>query len=93
MGIQDRTLSQASGGRLEGVDVLRGLSVLLLTLHPIHLRFVLNDYPVEHFLPGVLNRVAFFSGCYAVRLALEKRSCECYHALRQAYGELVGRLL
>jgi hypothetical protein len=27
------------------------------------------------------------------RLELEKRSCECYHALRQAYGELVGALL
>jgi len=29
----------------------------------------------------------------AARLELEKRSCECYHALRQAYGELVGALL
>jgi len=27
------------------------------------------------------------------RPALERRSCECYHALRQAYGELVGALL
>jgi CRP-like cAMP-binding protein len=27
------------------------------------------------------------------RPQLEKRSCECYHALRQAYGELVGVLL
>jgi CRP-like cAMP-binding protein len=29
----------------------------------------------------------------ADRPELEKRSCECYHALRQAYGELVGILL
>jgi hypothetical protein len=29
----------------------------------------------------------------ADRLELEKRSCECYNALRQAYGELVGALL
>jgi CRP-like cAMP-binding protein len=29
----------------------------------------------------------------ADRPALEKRSCECYHALRLAYGELVGALL
>jgi DNA-binding transcriptional MocR family regulator len=29
----------------------------------------------------------------ADRPGLEKRSCECYHALRQAYGELVGALL
>jgi len=27
------------------------------------------------------------------RLALAKRSCECYPALRQAYGELVGALV
>jgi hypothetical protein len=27
------------------------------------------------------------------RPELEKRSCECYHALRQAYGELVGALV
>jgi CRP-like cAMP-binding protein len=26
----------------------------------------------------------------ADRLELEKRSCECYHALKQAYRELVG---
>jgi peptidoglycan/LPS O-acetylase OafA/YrhL len=59
-------LSQPSGGRLEGVDVLRGLSVLLVTLHHIHLRFVLNDYPVEHVLPGLLSRVVFMSGYNAV---------------------------
>src|SRR6202789_1638729 len=29
----------------------------------------------------------------ADKLQLEKLSCECYHALRQAYGELVGGLL
>jgi CRP-like cAMP-binding protein len=29
----------------------------------------------------------------ADRPELEKRSCECYHALRHAYGELVGALL
>ena len=29
----------------------------------------------------------------ADRLEREKRSCECYHALRQAYGELIGALV
>lgn len=33
--------------RLNGVDVLRGVSVLLVTLHHIHLRFWLNDYEVD----------------------------------------------
>jgi peptidoglycan/LPS O-acetylase OafA/YrhL len=60
------TTSGLQGGRLEGVDVLRGLSVLLVTLHHIHLRYWLNDYPVNHVLPDLLNRVTFWSGYYAV---------------------------
>jgi peptidoglycan/LPS O-acetylase OafA/YrhL len=52
--------------RLEGVDVLRGLSVLLVLLHHIHLRFWLNDYEVNNALPKHLNQVLFWSGYYAV---------------------------
>jgi peptidoglycan/LPS O-acetylase OafA/YrhL len=52
--------------RLNGVDVLRGLSVLLVTLHHIHLRFWLNDYDVDGVLPKALNQVLFWSGYYAV---------------------------
>ena len=52
--------------RLAGVDVLRGISVLLVLLHHIHLRFWLNDYNVNHVLPGALNQVLFWSGYYAV---------------------------
>jgi peptidoglycan/LPS O-acetylase OafA/YrhL len=52
--------------RLEGVDVLRGLSVLLVLLHHIHLRFWLNDYDVNGALPKPLNQVLFWSGYYAV---------------------------
>lgn len=60
------TTNGPQGGRLDGVDVLRSLSVLLVTLHHIHLRFWLNDYPVNHVLPNLLNRVTFWSGYYAV---------------------------
>lgn len=56
------------GGRLDGVDVLRGLCVLQVTLHHIHLRFQLNDYPVGNALPEVLNQILFGSGYYAVIL-------------------------
>ncbi len=52
--------------RLQGVDVLRGLSVLLVTLHHIHLRFWINDYDVDHVLPKPVNQVLFWSGYYAV---------------------------
>lgn len=52
--------------RLAGVDVLRGLSVLLVVLHHIHLRFKMNKYPVNDVLPETLNQVLFWSGYYAV---------------------------
>ena len=52
--------------RLRGVDVLRGLSVLLVVMHHIHLRFVLNHYEVDGVLPTILNQVLFWSGYYAV---------------------------
>lgn len=52
--------------RLDGVDVLRGLSVLLVVLHHIHLRFKFNKFPVNEVLPETLNQVLFWSGYYAV---------------------------
>lgn len=58
--------SVGDDGRLAGVDVLRGICVLLVTLHHIHLRFWLNDYNVDRVLPGMLNQVLFWSGYYAV---------------------------
>ena len=58
--------TEPRGGRLDGVDVLRGLCVLQVTLHHIQLRFRLNDYPVENALPEMLNQVLFSSGYYAV---------------------------
>jgi peptidoglycan/LPS O-acetylase OafA/YrhL len=52
--------------RLAGVDLLRGICVLLVVLHHIHLRFKINKYPVNEVLPETLNRVLFWSGYYAV---------------------------
>ncbi|HEV7444273.1 MAG TPA: acyltransferase [Steroidobacteraceae bacterium] len=52
--------------RLHGVDILRGLCVLLVIMHHIHLRFVINHYDVDGVLPKVLNQVLFWSGYYAV---------------------------
>jgi peptidoglycan/LPS O-acetylase OafA/YrhL len=61
------TLTDEAGRyRLSGVDVLHGLSVLLVTLHHIHLRFWINDYNVDGVLPKTLNQVLFWSGYYAV---------------------------
>jgi peptidoglycan/LPS O-acetylase OafA/YrhL len=49
-----------------GIDVLRGLAVLLVVLHHIHLRFTLNHYDVANLLPQPVGRVLFWSGYYAV---------------------------
>jgi peptidoglycan/LPS O-acetylase OafA/YrhL len=52
--------------RLAGVDVLRGLCVLVVLLNHIKLRFLLNDLPVGNALPARLEQVLFWSGHYAV---------------------------
>lgn len=52
--------------RLPGVDVLRGLCILSVVLHHVHLRFTTAKYPVDDVLPATLNQVLFWSGLYAV---------------------------
>ena len=55
--------------RFAGIDVLRGLCILSVVLHHIHLRFTTSRnpvYPVNDVLPETLNRVLFWSGLSAV---------------------------
>jgi peptidoglycan/LPS O-acetylase OafA/YrhL len=52
--------------RLAGVDVLRGLGVLLVLLNHVKLRFFLNDLRVRDALPAPMEQVLFWSGHYAV---------------------------
>jgi peptidoglycan/LPS O-acetylase OafA/YrhL len=66
MALTKALVEKVSPTRLSGVDVLRGLSVLLVTLHHIHLRFKLNGFGVDDVLPKTLNQVLFWSGYYAV---------------------------
>ena len=52
--------------RFPAIDALRGGLVLLVVLHHVHLRFVLNKYAVATLLPKAGARVIFWSGYYAV---------------------------
>jgi peptidoglycan/LPS O-acetylase OafA/YrhL len=60
------TAQHSSRTRLPGVDVLRGLCILSVVLHHIHLRFTTNKYHVNDVLPATVNQVLFWSGLYAV---------------------------
>jgi peptidoglycan/LPS O-acetylase OafA/YrhL len=60
------TASVPTRDRLAGVDVLRGLCILSVVLHHIHLRFKGSHYPVNDVLPATLNQVLFWTGLYAV---------------------------
>ncbi len=64
--LSEASIDVSGRARLSGVDVLRGLSVLLVTLHHIHLRFWLNGYGVDNVFPATVNQVLFWSGYYAV---------------------------
>ncbi|HEV7607987.1 MAG TPA: acyltransferase [Steroidobacteraceae bacterium] len=55
-----------AGSRIPSIDVLRGLAVILVVLHHIHLRFKLNHFDVATLLPQPVGQVFFWSGYYAV---------------------------
>jgi peptidoglycan/LPS O-acetylase OafA/YrhL len=52
--------------RLAGVDVLRGLAAMLVVLHHIDIRFRINGYHVEPFLPEGLSAVLLRTGYQSV---------------------------
>lgn len=58
--------SSVGFSRLAGIDVLRGLCVLLVLANHIKLRFLLNHLPVPDALPARMEQVVFWSGHYAV---------------------------
>ncbi len=52
--------------RLAGVDVLRAIAAMLVVLRHIHIRFRINGYEVQPFLPEGLQTVLLGTGHYAV---------------------------
>jgi peptidoglycan/LPS O-acetylase OafA/YrhL len=49
-----------------GIDVLRGLAVLAVVLHHVHLRFLLDRFDVAALLPKPIGHIVFWSGYYGV---------------------------
>jgi peptidoglycan/LPS O-acetylase OafA/YrhL len=55
-----------AGSRFDGIDVLRGLSIVAVVLHHINLRFLFNDVSYEHSLPTQLTKILFWNGANGV---------------------------
>ncbi len=67
MGIGSTTGAILHGAdRLPGVDVLRGVAAMLVVLRHIHIRFRINGYEVQPFLPETLGTVLLNTGHYSV---------------------------
>jgi peptidoglycan/LPS O-acetylase OafA/YrhL len=58
--------SPVAGSRFDGIDVLRGMSILAVVLHHINLRFLLNDVSFQNFFPSQVNKILFWNGANGV---------------------------
>jgi peptidoglycan/LPS O-acetylase OafA/YrhL len=52
--------------RLPGVDILRGLAAMLVVIHHVYIRFRIDGYQVEPFLPDSVSKVVMGTGYYSV---------------------------
>jgi peptidoglycan/LPS O-acetylase OafA/YrhL len=52
--------------RLDGIDTLRGLSIIAVVLHHINLRMMFNGLSFESFLPTQLGKALFWNGANGV---------------------------
>lgn len=55
-------------GRVPGIDLLRGLSIVAVVLHHINLRIHFRDSSLGQMLGPAANRALFWNGYYGVRM-------------------------
>ncbi len=54
--------------RYDGIDVLRGVSILAVLVHHIHIRLMFNHVSFEKMLPAQLGRILFWNGANGVTI-------------------------
>ena len=59
-------LTTRSPHRYDGIDILRGISILAVLLHHIHIRLMFNHVSFEKMLPAQLGRILFWNGANGV---------------------------
>jgi peptidoglycan/LPS O-acetylase OafA/YrhL len=52
--------------RFDGIDILRGISILAVLVHHIHLRLMFNHVSFEKMLPAQVGRILFWNGANGV---------------------------
>jgi peptidoglycan/LPS O-acetylase OafA/YrhL len=52
--------------RYDGIDVLRGISILAVLVHHIHIRLMFNHVSFEKMLPAWIGRILFWNGANGV---------------------------
>jgi peptidoglycan/LPS O-acetylase OafA/YrhL len=60
--------SSARSDRVEGIDILRGISIIAVVLHHINLRIAFKDSLLGKSLSSEVLNVLFWSGYYGVRI-------------------------
>jgi peptidoglycan/LPS O-acetylase OafA/YrhL len=66
--IAEKPAILGAGGRVPGIDVLRGFCIIAVVLHHINLRIHFRDSDLGHWIGPAANRALFWSGYYGVRV-------------------------